>query len=148
VTLTAGAGHLLHALGGGLALASQFNPLVALLTAALGAALCGYPGAGRGAWLRMLAAVALGWFVGDGVFILTSAKSLAGIPDVASGAWWVHWLPFVVWVTGSLVIGYLAPALVGGAVGRRVTRGTGWLAAVVVAGTFVITTAGAVGSFS
>ncbi len=148
MTLAVGAGDLLSALSGGLALASQFNPLVALVTAALGAALYGYPGAGRSARLRMAAAVALGWFVGDGVFILTSAKSLAGTPDMSSGMSWLRWLPFVIWVAGSLAVGYLAPALVGGAVGRRVTRGTGWLAAAVVAGTLVIAIASAAGGFS
>jgi hypothetical protein len=38
-----------------------------------------------------------------------------------------------VWAAGTLAIGYVVPTFVGAAVGRRVTHGTGWLAAAAIA---------------
>jgi len=134
----------------GVRFAFQFNPIVALVTAVLGAALNGYPKAGRNGMWRAGFALAFGWVIGDGLLILGRARDFAdgAIAIGSGGPAWAGWVTLAIWALGSLGIGYVAPALAGGAVGRRVTVGTGWLAAAVVAGTLVLSVSAAVGALS
>lgn len=124
------------ALRDGALLGVQYNPLFALGTAALAAALWGHRKVKRDH--RWWAAVALvvGWLAGDGLRILGRARDYwdASATYAASGLpVWPGWTNLAVWALVSLALGYLVPALVGGAVGRRVTHGTGWLAAAAIA---------------
>ena len=129
--------------------AFQFNPIVALVTAAIAAALNGHPKAERNGLWRAGFALALGWVIGDGLLIVGRARDFAdGAIVIGSGPAWAVWVTLAVWALGSLGVGYVAPALVGGAVGRRVTVGTGWLAAAVVAGTLVLSVSAAVGALA
>lgn len=134
----------------GVCFAFQFNPIVALVTAVVAAAFNGYPKATRNRMWRAGFALAIGWVIGDGLLILGRARDFAdgAIAIGSGGPAWAGWVTLAIWVLGSLGIGYVAPALVGGAVGRRVTVGTGWLAAAVVAGTLVLSVSAAVGALS
>jgi hypothetical protein len=119
----------------GLGFAVQFNPLVALVTVVVAAALSGYPRAPleRSRWAVLI--VAIGWLIGDGLRVLGRARDVFdGVTSLAPGAPpWPAWLTLAIWAVGSLALGYALPALVGATVGRRVTHGTGWLAAAGVA---------------
>lgn len=120
----------------GLRFALEYNPLAATITVAFAAGISGYPRAPRERRLEALGIVALGWLLGDGLRVLGHARDLYdGVAEAAlSGApAWAGWLFLALWATGSLAIGYIAPMLVGASVGRRVTHGTGWLAAAGVA---------------
>ena len=120
----------------GLALGMRFNPLTAMIGSAFAAvafAVAGRRG-GRIPWWVLVAAAA--WAVGDGVAVAARASAIAahapsllgaGVPQAAS------WLMLAAWAATGLVVGYLLPAAVGGEVGKRVTFGTGWLAAAAIA---------------
>jgi hypothetical protein len=113
----------------------QFNPVFAVTGAAIAAGLLGYPRAPRerGFWAGAVLVVA--WLAGDGLRVLARARdAYDGVAVSASGSpAWVVVLPLVLWALVSLAVGYLLPAWVGITVGRRVTHGTGWLAAMAVA---------------
>ncbi len=139
------AGAAFAALLEGLRLAVQFNPLVAIVTAAVASAVSGYPRAPRERqhWTELI--VALGWLLGDGLRVLGRARDtydVAGVPD------WSAWFVLALWATGSLFLGYVLPVLAGTAVGRRVTHGTGWLAAAAVAAGLSAAISAAVGALS
>lgn len=132
----------------GLLFAVQYNPLFAALAAALAAALMGYPKAPRARreWAGM--ALLVGWLVGDGLRILARARDYfdgvaafraAGMPL------WPGWTTLGLWALGSLAFGYVVPALVGAAVGKRVTHGTGWLAAAAIASALTLAVSAGVG---
>lgn len=135
----------------GALLGVQFNPLVAVVTAALAAALWGYPKVPRERRWWALLVLVVGWLAGDGLRVLARARdyydgvagyAAAGLPT------WPGWTNLAAWALVSLALGYLAPALVGGAVGRRVTHGTGWLAAAGIAAALVLVASAAVGALS
>jgi len=112
----------------GVGLAAQYNPLVALVTAVLACVLAGYPRATRERQHMSELVIAVGWLLGDGLRILGHGRDLYdGI--AVTGSDWVAWGTLVVWAAGSLALGYLLPVFVGTTVGRRVTHGSGWLAA-------------------
>lgn len=143
------AASVLAALRDGASFGIQFSPLAALATAALAAALWGYPKVKRERRWYAVLVLGVGWLVGDGLRILARARdyydSLAtyaasGLPT------WPGWTMLATWALVSLALGYAIPAMVGGAVGRRVTHGTGWLAAAAVAAAFVAALSAAVGS--
>lgn len=126
----------LGALLRGLRFALEFNPLAAVITVAFAAGISGYPRAPRERRLEALGIGVLGWLLGDGLRVLGHARDLYdGVADAAlAGApGWSGWVFLAAWTVGSLAIGYIAPMLVGASVGRRVTHGTGWLAAAGVA---------------
>jgi hypothetical protein len=138
---------LATALTAGTRLALQFNPLAAIISAPIAAALFGFPSARvrHRAWAVLV--LLGGWLVGDGLHVLRWAAE--GSKALAGGVTLSGWTSAVVlglWALGGLALGYAAPAIVGSMVGRRVTWGTGWLAAgSVAAGTsFAITAAVAV----
>jgi len=96
----------------------QFNPLAAAATSALAAAISGYKRAPRGTPWWSAAIVLSGWAVGDGI-------RLAGASQLPAYV--------AAWAVVGLLFGYVAPAVLGAYVGRRVHLGTGWLAAAAVA---------------
>ncbi|HHJ99469.1 MAG TPA: hypothetical protein ENN10_05925 [Actinobacteria bacterium] len=123
---------VLGALLQGVRFGLEYNPLLAVITVAVSAALAGRPRLKASRHAEAAGIVGVGWLVGDGLRILGHARdlhdglapaALAGAPE------WAGWLFLGGWALISLVVGYLGPALVGAAVGRRVTHGTGWLAA-------------------
>lgn len=112
--------------GLGALLGLTFNPVTALVGAALGGAL----GArGRIGWA--LAAVLGAWMLGDGARVTAAAVSAvqeaAGEPAAAVVA------PHVMWGLVGLAVGYALPAWAGAYVGSRVTHGTGWLTGAAIA---------------
>jgi hypothetical protein len=110
----------------GVALGLQFNPLTATIGAVVAAAAYGYPKAPEARRPIAVAVLALAWLAGDGVRI---GAALATAPPKA----WPEWASLVARVLASALVGYVAPAVAGIIVGRRVTRGTGWLSAGAVA---------------
>lgn len=140
---------LLAALWDGVRLAVEYNPLFAAVTAALAAALVGYPKSpkARREWAAFVLAV--GWLAGDGLRVLARARDYydgvaafrtAGLPV------WPGWATLAVWAIGGLLLGYVVPVLVGAAVGRRVTHGTGWLAAAAIASALTLAVSAGVGA--
>lgn len=110
----------------GLGLGLQYNPLAATLASVAAAVLYGYPGAPSGRRPLAVSVLALGWLAGDGARI---GRALAETAP-ASGA---RWAAVLAWVVTGAAVGYVVPAAAGILVGRRVTRGTGWLSAGAVA---------------
>ena len=109
----------------GLALGLHFNPIAAAVGVVVAAALAGYPGASRArvawAWLVLAAA----WAIGDGIRVVGALTAESRYRPV--------YLAVVMWSLVGFALGYALPAVSGILVGRRVTRGTGWLSAVAVA---------------
>lgn len=116
--------------------AVQYNPLAAVVTAVVAAALSGYPKAPRGRWRTSALVLFAGWLAGDGLRILGRARDLAdGVAATPyAGYGRAAWVVLAVWAVGTLAVGYVVPTLVGASVGRGVTHGTGWLAAAGIAG--------------
>lgn len=142
------AGQVQVAFVDGALLGIQYNPLFALITAALAAGLWGHRKVKRDH--RWWAAIVLlvGWLGGDGLRILGRARDYwdAAATYAATGLpTWPGWTNLAVWALVSLALGYVLPALVGGAVGRRVTHGTGWLAAAAIAVALSATISAAIG---
>ncbi len=114
----------------GVGLALQFNPLVSLVGAVVAAALLT-----RGEWMG-IGAVVVGaaWLLGDGLRVATRAHDvIEGVGTPLAEGVVAAWVALVFWAVGGLLIGYVVPAWAGSFVGRRVTHGTGWLAAGLVA---------------
>ena len=105
----------------GAAMGLQFDPLTATVSAAVAAALVGYPRAPSSRRLWAAAALLAGWAVGDGIRVAGGVGS--------GGAALVYG---TMWSLTGLGVGYLLPALAGAAVGRAVFHGTGWLTAAAV----------------
>ncbi len=141
----------LGAIVDGLRFAIQFNPLIALVSVAVAAAISGYPRAGRDRRLWSLGILAAAWLAGDGLRVLARARDLSDSPAMSlagDAPVWAAWATLAVWAAGSCALGYLGPALTGAAVGRRVTHGTGWLAAAAVGSALVFAISAAVGALS
>ena len=139
----------LGALLQGLRFGAAYNPLVAAIAAAIAAGVSGYPRAPRERRIEALGIVVFGWVLGDGLRILGHARdlydgiataALAGAPE------WSGWVFIAAWALVSLGLGYVMPMLVGSAVGRRVTQGTGWLAAAVLAVALTVAVSAGVGA--
>jgi len=124
---------LIEAIRAGLVLAGAYNVVFATVFAALAAALCAR--AGRPARTTAGVFVLLGgWLVGDGMRVIASARDLfdgvgALLPTAPP---WANVVALVVWAVASFALGYALPAWAGAFVGRRVTWGTGWIAAIAV----------------
>ena len=137
------AAELLAAAGAGLLLGIAFSPVIALAGAALAAAL--YT-AGR-TWAAAL--VLLGaWALGDGVALLSQGTDALAGSSLVSGGLTAQWVVLVFWAVVGLGVGYALPAWAGAFVGTRVTHGTGWLAAGMVAVTASVALAMLGGGFS
>lgn len=137
-------GDVLGAVAVGARLAAGYNPLLAVIGAAVCAVLLAAGsarwGRGRGARLarvpRSRLALALGvlagvWFLGDGTMVVLAGIDLArgaqGLSGAAAGR--ADWIALGIWGLGSLALGYALPTWAGAFAGRRVTHGTGWLTA-------------------
>ncbi len=105
----------------GAAMGLQFDPLTATVSAALAAALVGYPSAPVSRRWLAAGVLLIGWAAGDGIRVAASVGG--GSAALVYGT---------VWSLTGLGVGYLLPALAGAAVGRSVFHGTGWLAAAAV----------------
>jgi hypothetical protein len=116
----------------GVALGLQYNPLAATVGAVVAAVLYGYPKAPDSRRPIAVAVLAAAWLAGDGVRL---GAGLASSPPKG----WPEWSALAAHVLVSAVVGYVLPAAAGIIVGRRVTRGTGWLSA----GAVALTVAGA-----
>lgn len=116
----------------GVALGLQYNPLAATVGAVAAAMLYGYPKAPESRRAIAVAILALAWLAGDGVRI---GASLA----TSAPKGWPDWAALTARTLTSALVGYVLPAAAGAIVGRRVTRGTGWLSA----GAVALTVAGA-----
>jgi hypothetical protein len=137
----------MSALVAGASLGLQSNPLFGLGGAVLAALLAGHRRASR-THTRLAAAVLLvAWLAGDGLTQLARVRdALEGIGAFAAGR--SGWAALAVWAGLSFAVGYLAPALVGIAVGRRVTHGTGRLSAAAVAAVASLALSGTVAGLS
>ncbi len=141
----------LAALRDGVLLAVQYNPLFAAVSAAIAAALTGYPKARRDRREWAVLVLAAGWLAGDGLRIMARARDHFDSTEAFSAAGmalWPGWVTFAMWALGSLALGYVGPMLVGASVGRRVTHGTGWLAAAAIASALTLAVSAAVGALS
>lgn len=132
----------LAALRAGAQLAVAYNPMLAVFAAPVAAALAGVKRASRERIVWAVSVVAIGWLVGDGLRVLARARDVydfgagaladAGILAGGSAAQpgtAVAVALLVTWGLGSLFFGYVLPVWAGSFVGRRVTHGTGWVAA-------------------
>ncbi|MDH4140711.1 MAG: hypothetical protein OEV43_09100 [Coriobacteriia bacterium] len=123
------------ALQAGFALALSYSPVVAPVVAVGAAALAGHPKASHSRVAWAFALVLGGWLVGDGLRALGRARDLADGVGWLLGPptpMWAEWTAIAAWALGALALGYALPAWAGAFVGRRVTRGTGWMAAIAV----------------
>ncbi len=127
----------LRALAVGASLGLRFNPLASAAAAVLGAGLLGSrkPGRGRAALGEMT--IMFAWLLGDGLRVLARTRDLVDVQALSPDSI----ITSLTWVFTALVVGYILPVLVGIAVGRRVTLGTGWLAAAMIATTVSVTSA-------
>ena len=120
---------MLEALRSGWQLGISFTPLTSLVGSVVAAVLLARrPGPLR--WTLALAVLGGSWLLGDGFAVLAHARRLLASgaePDPA------QWLALLLWLALGFGLGYVLPAWAGAFVGRRVTWGTGWIAAGVVA---------------
>ncbi|MGB4592508.1 MAG: hypothetical protein WBI63_01875 [Coriobacteriia bacterium] len=123
---------VLAAVADGVRLGVQFNPLFATIGSAIAAALLGYPKAPVERRFTAGAVIVIAWLTGDGLRILGRARdTIDGIGALGNSV--SGWSLLGLWALVSIALGYVLPMLVGVAVGRRVTFGTGWLAAATIA---------------
>ncbi len=122
---------VIQALSSGITLAISFNPLFALVGATAAAALAGRRKASHEQrfWAGSLLVGA--WLVGDGLRILARARDAHdGVGRMLpESPMWADWTLLATWALIGLTVGYGIPAWAGAFAGRRVTHGTGWLAA-------------------
>ncbi len=123
--MSAAAG-LLGVLALGVGLGLQFNPVTSLAGSLIAAVIFGTPKAPAARRPLAVAVLALAWLAGDGVAI---GRSVAVDPPKAP----FDWTAIALWALVGALVGYVVPAAAGALVGRRVTRGTGWLSAGAVA---------------
>lgn len=127
----------LRTVAAGIALAVAFNPLASLVATPVAAALLSgrtAPGHVRRGWA--VAVIVLGWFAGDGLRVLGRARDVFDLAGGGLGAGtpvWAQYTALALWAAGGIALGYVAPVWAGSFVGRRVTHGTGWAAAAMVA---------------
>jgi hypothetical protein len=121
----------LAALAAGTAFGLSFNPLTAMLSAAVAAFLSGTDRASRDSMWWSAAVLVVGWLVGDGFRAMAWARDALGAEGAAPMGGVV--LVAATWAVVGLAVGYVLPAATGVFVGRRVTFGTGRLAAASVA---------------
>ena len=123
----------------GARLALEYNPLLALLGATLAAALLAPRDRSLDRTVWGASSLLVAWLIGDGLRVIARARDLydsatpvagdvAGLASNEAG-----WVAIAVWALLGFALGYALPAWAGAFVGRRVTHGTGWLAAASIA---------------
>lgn len=118
----------------GIRLGLQFNPVFAVVGAAIAAGLLGYRKAPRERTFWAGSVIVVTWLAGDGLRVLARARDAYDGALLGNGTpVWGTILLLVLWAAVSVAVGYLLPAWAGITVGRRVTHGTGWLAAMSIA---------------
>lgn len=124
-----------RALWQGVRLGMAYNPVFGIGGALAAAALLGYPRAPRERRFWAGAVLVVAWLAGDGLQVLGRTRDVVdGVGAFAHVApTWAAYMLLAAWALISLGLGYLAPAWAGIVVGRRVTHGTGWLAAMAIA---------------
>lgn len=117
---------MLTALREGGQLALSFNPLTSLLGSMLVAVLL--------TRARSTFTTVISWSVLAGIWVVGDAV-LRTLPAEKAGAatTWPAFTAFALGAAGSFCLGYFLPAWSGSFVGRRVTFGTGWASAAVIA---------------
>lgn len=124
------------ALAAGIKLGLAYNPMTAVLGAAVAAGLLGVRKPGREKVVWAVSTLAITWLVGDGMRAIARARDVydgvASLLGVSAPAW-IDYLAIGVWAAVSLAVGYAFATWAGAFVGRRVTHGTGWVAAITVA---------------
>lgn len=120
----------LSAVAAGIPLAFAYNPLTSAIAAPLAAGLLGAKRISqrRAAWGISVAGFA--WLFGDGLRALARARDAF---DVGAAVTWPAYTTIAIWAAGTLLLGYVLPLWAGTFVGRRVTHGTGWVAAASIA---------------
>ncbi len=129
----------------GLALAFQYNPITALVGATIAAALLAPRDRVMERRIWAVSTLVIFWLVGDGLRVLARTRDVYdgfALAATASGSVAVDYTAIVVWAVAELLIGYALPTWAGAFVGRRVTHGTGWLAAasIAIAASLALTT--------
>jgi hypothetical protein len=128
--------------------AVQYNPLAAAASAAVAAAVSGYPKAPGKRWRTSALVLLAGWFAGDGARIVAHARDAAFGAGAYAELGATAWAVLTAWAVGGLALGYALPALVGARVGRGVRHGTGWIAAAGVAVSVSVAMSAIVGALS
>lgn len=126
------AGDLFAATSTGLALAISYNPIAAVFCAPVAAALLGVRRPSHARWVWACSIVGFSWLVGDGLRILGRTRDIYdGLSGMLAGTspLWAQYAVLAIWALGGLLLGYVLPVWTGVFVGRRVTHGTGWVAA-------------------
>lgn len=119
-------------LGTGLRLALAFNPLAAVCSVPVAAALLGVKRPSHRQWTWAVSALGFAWLIGDGLRVLARTRDFYdGVSGLlaASQPAGAQYATLALWAIGGLLIGYVLPVWAGVFVGRRVTHGTGWVAA-------------------
>ncbi len=126
---------VVQALWHGVQLGIQYNPVFGIGGAIAASALLGYPRAPRERRFWAGAALVVAWLVGDGLQIIGRARDVFdGVGAFAhTTPAWAAYVLLATWALVTAAVGYVAPAWLGIHVGRRVTHGTGWLAAMAIA---------------
>ena len=106
-----------------------YHPIASAVGAGVAGALAGSKRAPRWRIATAVGMLLLAWAAADGFLVLATVADAARLE--ASG-----WVFVATWALVGLAAGYLAPLVVGRAVGVRVTHGTGWLSAASIAVTF------------
>lgn len=119
---------ILAAAGAGLTLGVQFNPIASVAGAALAAGLA----AMHRTWAAVVV-LCVAWLLGDGSRLFVSATGVLAGRGLVAGGPDAQWIALGLWTLTGVALGYALPAWAGAYVGRRVTHGTGWLAAAAVA---------------
>jgi hypothetical protein len=126
----------IRALAGGVTLGLSFNPLAVVVGSVLAAVVGAFVARRDGSPGWWLAVATFAWVLGDGLRVAGAGAALlrtgVGLLGPSAPAW-AAWLLLATWAVTGLAAGYVLPAGLGVAVGRRVHFGTGWLAAGAVA---------------
>lgn len=114
----------------GMVLGVQVNPVASVAGAALAAALA----TAHRTWAAAFVLCGA-WLIGDGAQVFVRATGALAGPGLVAGGPDAQWVALGLWALTGVAVGYVLPAWAGAFVGRRVTYGTGWLAAAAVAAT-------------
>jgi len=124
--------HLVAVLRTGLVLAVSYNPLTAIFSVPVAAGLLGVRKPSHQRWVWAVSVLGFAWLIGDGLRVLARTRDVYdGMGGLIAGSVpvWAQYAALAIWAIGGLLIGYVLPVWTGVFVGRRVTHGTGWVAA-------------------